>query len=90
MIERIKEYKDNYIYNKTIDMYHFFTKDQIENKLGYKIEPKKYTLYEYDELFSGVFKYYKIREELSNFGITDKEYDDLLEVFDRISKEYKL
>ena len=92
MEEKVNNFRKNYFSNDCIDIYHFFKKDQLQvlNKLNLKIEDKKYSLYDFDLLEMEIMKYYKDREKLKEKAITDKEYEIIIEIFDKIKEEYKV
>ena len=89
MDEKVNNFRKDYFSNECIDIYHFFTKEQLQvlNKLNLKIEDKKYSLYDFDVLEMEIMKYYKDREKLKEKAITDKEYEKIIEIFDKIKEE---
>ena len=84
--------RQNYIKKKEIDIYNHFTKKQIEilSKLNIIIENKLYTIYDFDIKQSEVVKYINNKQILTNTGITDDEYNEIINIFYKISDEYKL
>lgn len=84
--------RQNYINKKEIDIYNHFTKKQIEilSKLNIIIENKLYTIYDFDIKQSELLKYINNKQTLINTGITDDEYNEIINIFYKISDEYKL
>ena len=84
--------RQNYINKKEIDIYNHFTKNQIEilSKLNIIIENKLYTIYDFDIKQSELLKYINNKQTLINTGITDDEYNEIINIFYKISDEYKL
>ncbi len=84
--------RQNYINKKEIDIYNHFTKKQIEilSKLNIIIENKLYTIYDFDIKQSELLKYINNKQILTNTGITDDEYNEIINIFYKISDEYKL
>ena len=54
------------------------------------IENKKYTTYDFDGIQSKIIEYYEDREKLAKKGISNNEYENILIVMDKISKEYNI
>lgn len=92
MSEKLNKIREDYFSNKILDIYHFFTKEQLEimNKLGEIVEDKKYSTYDFDVLQSNIIKYYKEREKLKEKNVTNEEYEDILIVLDKISENYNI
>lgn len=84
--------RQNYINKKEIDIYNHFTKKQIEilSKLNIIIENKLYTIYDFDIKQSELLKYINNKQILTNTGIIDDEYNEIINIFYKISDEYKL
>ena len=84
--------RQNYINKKELDIYNYFTKKQIEilSKLNIIIENKLYTIYDFDIKQSELLKYINNKQILTNTGITDDEYNEIINIFYKISDEYKL
>lgn len=84
--------RQNYINKKEMDIYNHFTKKQIEilSKLNIIIENKLYTVYDFDIKQSELLKYINNKQILTNTGITDDEYNEIINIFYKISDEYKL
>ena len=84
--------RQNYINKKELDIYNHFTKKQIEilSKLNIIIENKLYTIYDFDIKQSELLKYINNKQILTNTGITDDEYNEIINIFYKISDEYKL
>ena len=87
MSDKLNKFREEYFSNEVLDIYDFFTKEQLEviEKLGLKIENKKYSIYDFDVLEMDFFKYYKEQEKLKDKGIEVQDYMDILAIFDKIS-----
>lgn len=87
---------DNFIEDCTskefLEIYHFFTKEQliIIQKLGQKVEDKKYTIYEFDNLEDDIINYLKYPEKLTEKGISREAYQELINTFKKICEKYDL
>lgn len=92
MSEKLDKFIKDCTSKEILDIYHFFTNEQIEilEKLDLKLENKKYTIYEFDILDGNIRKYFKSQDILNQKGISEKEYDLLLKVLNKIAEEYKL
>ena len=92
MSEQLKKFREEYFSNEILDIYHFFTKEQLDliEKLGLKIEDKKYSVYDFDVLEMDIGKYYREPKMLEEKGITKEELMAIIEIFDKISEENNL
>ena len=92
MSERLNKFREEYFSNEILDIFPFFTKEQIEiiEKLGKKIEQRKYSVYDFDVLEMEIIKFYKEPEKLREKNITQEDYMSILAVFDKISEENDL
>lgn len=92
MSEKLNKVREEYFSNNFLDIYHFFTKEQLEiiNKLGERVEDKKYSTYDFDVLQSHIIKYHKLRNKLKEKGVSNGEYDDILNILDKISENYNI
>lgn len=92
MSERLDNYFKEYSTNEFLDIYNFFTKEQLEiiEKLGLKIENKKYSVSDYDALKLEILKLYNEANELSKTDVKKDECESVLNVFDKISDKYNL
>lgn len=92
MSESVNKFRDEYFSNEYLEIYHFFTKEQLEtiNKLGVKVEDKKYSTYDFDKLESIIIRYYKLRKKLKEISVSNEEYDEILNIFDKISNQYNI
>ena len=92
MSEKLDKFKENYFSNRILEIYRFFTKEQLEilNKMEIKVENKKYSTFEFDEIQSKIILYYKDRKQLKEKGISDSEYESILEILDKISDKYNI
>jgi len=84
--------RQNYINKKEIDIYNYLTQKQIEilSKLNIIIENKLYTIYDFDIKQSELLKYINNKQKLYDINITDEEYNEIINIFYKISDEYKL
>ena len=62
----------------------------IIEKLGQKVENRKYSIYEYDILEDAILIYLKSPDKLTKMGVTQEEYNQLINTFKEICKKYKL
>lgn len=94
------EWEKEYFDNKKIEIINFLNLNHISilKKLEIFIEDKKYTEYEYNIIEMILYNYYETdindklikNEKLNKRGITLKEYEEILNVFTKISSYYKL
>lgn len=84
--------RQNYINKKEIDIYNYLTQKQIEilSKLNIIIENKLYTIYDFDIKQSELLKYINNKQKLYDINITNEEYNEIINIFYKISDEYKL
>lgn len=84
--------RQNYINKKEIDIYNYLTQKQIEtlSKLNIIIENKLYTIYDFEIKQSELLKYINNKQKLYDINITDEEYNEIINIFYKISDEYKL
>lgn len=89
MSEKLNKFRESYFSDEILDIYHLFTKDQLETikKLGLEIQNKKYSVYDFDVLEMEIIKFYKIQNELKEKNITTDEYMSVVSVFDKISED---
>lgn len=92
-----KEWNEKYHNKEIADLKKCFTGDQLKiiEKLGGKIKNKIYTGYELETLYLKLLDYYKdddMDEEelketksLENTGVSRKDYNELMEKFEKIS-----
>lgn len=87
MSDKLNKFREEYFSNEVLDIYDFFTKEQLEviEKLGLKIENKKYSIYDFDVLAMDFFKFYKEKEKLKDKGIEVQDYMDILAIFEKIN-----
>lgn len=87
MSDKLNKFREEYFSNEVLDIYDFFTKEQLEviEKLGLKIEKKKYSIYDFDVLAMDFFKFYKEKERLKDKGIEVQDYMDILAIFEKIN-----
>ena len=92
MSDKLNKFREEYFSNEVLDIYDFFTKEQLEviEKLGLKIENKKYSIYDFDVLAMDFFKFYKEKEKLKDKGIEVQDYMDILAIFEKINDIYNL
>ena len=87
MSDKLNKFREEYFANEVLNIYDFFTKEQLEviEKLGLKIEKKKYSIYDFDVLAMDFFKFYKEKEKLKDKGIEVQDYMDILAIFEKIN-----
>lgn len=87
MSDKLNKFREEYFSNEVLYIYDFFTKEQLEviEKLGLKIENKKYSIYDFDVLAMDFFKFYKEKEKLKDKGIEVQDYMDILAIFEKIN-----
>lgn len=92
MSERLDNFLKEYSTNEFLDIFNFFTKEQLEiiEKLGLKIENRKYTVYDYDVLRIEILKFYNEPKELDKTDATKEECELVLNTFQKISDFYNL
>lgn len=92
MSERLDKFLKEYSTKEFLDIYHFFTKEQLEiiNRLGLKIEDKKYSVFDYDALRMEILKFYHEPKELDKTDVTKEECELILDTFQKISTDYNL
>lgn len=92
MSERLDNFLKEYSTNEFLDIYHFFTKEQLEiiKKLGLEIENKQYSVSDYDALRIEILKYYNEPNELNKTDVTKEECELILDTFQKISDDYNL
>ncbi len=92
MSEKLDKFIEDCTSIKELEIYHFFTKEQIEiiEKLGQKVENKKYSIYEFDILEDAILDYLKSPDKLTEKGISQEEYTQLINTFKEICEKYKL
>lgn len=92
MSEKLEKYIHDCMTKEKIDMYSFFSERQLLllEKIDLKIENKKYTINEFDKKESALLELYNVDSLRAEKGITKEQCSELLDVFDKISKEYKI
>jgi len=92
MSERLDNFLKEYSTNEFLDIYHFFTKEQLEiiKKLGLEIENKQYSVSDYDALRIEILKYYNEPNELNKTDVTKEECELILDIFQKLSDYYNL
>lgn len=92
MSKKLDEFIEECTSKKDLEIYHFFTKEQIENIkiLGQEVENRKYSIYDFDNLEDAVFEYLKFPNKLAEKGISQEKYGQIINVFKEICKQYKL
>lgn len=92
MSERLDKFLKEYSTNEFLDIYNFFTKEQLEiiKRLGLEIEQKKYSVFDYDALRIEFYKFCNESVELDKTDVTDEECKSVLNVFKEISEYYNL
>ncbi|MBO5004027.1 MAG: hypothetical protein J6D03_01990 [Clostridia bacterium] len=92
MSERLDKFLKEYSTNEFLDIYNFFTKEQLEiiERLGLRIENRKYSVSDYDALRLEILKFYNEPIELEKTDITKEECELVLNTFQKISDDYDL
>lgn len=92
MSERLDKFLKEYSTNEFLDIYHFFTKEQLEiiKRLGLKIENRKYSVSDYDALRMEIIRFYNEPNDLSKTDVTKKECELIIDIFQKISNSYNL
>lgn len=92
MSERLDKFLNEYSTNEFLDIYNFFTEEQLEiiKRLGFEIEHKKYSVSDYDALRMEILKFYNDSKELNKTDVTKKECELVLDTFQKISDDYNL
>ena len=92
MSKKLDKFMEDCTSVKDLEIYHFFTKEQIEiiEKLEQKVENRKYSIYEFDIIEDAILNYLKSPDKLSEKGITQESYNQLINTFKEICKKYKL
>lgn len=92
MSKKLDRFMEDCTSVKDLEIYHFFTKEQIKiiEKLEQKVENKKYSIYEFDILEDAILDYLKSPNKLTENGITQEEYNQLINTFKEICNKYQL
>ena len=92
MSERLDNFLKEYSTNEFLDIYKFFTGEQLEiiKRLGFEIEPKKYSVSDYDALRMEILKFYNDSKELNKIDVSKEECELVLDTFQKISDDYNL
>ncbi len=98
--ERIETYRKKYLNEPRINIMKYLNDEtkEIFNKLEILIEDKLYTEYEYDLIDEKVLEYYSDETDstyvppksLSEKNVSNKEYEEVLNVFSKIVEDYNL
>lgn len=89
-----------YSNKRIINIYKYFNQDEqnILNKLGIKLENKLYTKKEFELMDMYLYKYYEVDKKdniienalLLEKSISKNEYENILNIFNKIAKDYNL
>lgn len=79
-----KRWEDKYYYERVIDMEEYFNDADIKmlKKLGVNMN---YTKFEFERIKGDVID---AESNFSNLGISEEDYESLLEKFDKISRRF--
>lgn len=82
---------NNYYYDKKVDFSKYINENdkKILEKIGILILDKLYSEYEYSQIEEKLFLCKNTINSGNKMPITEKEYNQLLEKFNKISSEYK-
>lgn len=92
-------WKEEYINIPKIKLYNFLKSNDIDilKKLDIEIENRVYSEYEYHLIEMNLYEYYeeknnriKQTKELKKRGVEKKEYEEILNIFNKISSYYNL
>lgn len=99
-MKNLEDWEEKYWNKKEIDLYKYFSKKDLEllKKLDIQLENSLYTQREYELINSKILKYYKENtkgypipsKELIDTDVSFNDYKHLLEIFNKISIDYKL
>lgn len=92
MSERLDKFLKEYSTNEFLDIYNFFTGEQLEiiERLGLRIQNRKYSVSDYDALRMEILKFYNESIELEKTDVTKEECELVLNTFQKISDDYNL
>ena len=92
--------REKYANMPKINFMHFLKSVNIETleKLGIYIENRKYTEYEYDIIVMKIYNYHEVDKDstilqidkLTSKNVTKNEYEEILDIFNKISSYYNL
>ena len=102
ILDDYDDWYSNYHSKMLVDINKYLSKENKETlkKLSIKVKNKVLTNYEYDDLRLNVLQYYSENDEdlkgldlsfcksLNGTGVSDEEYEALINVFDKISADY--
>ncbi len=102
ILDGYDDWYSNYHSKMLVDINKYLSKENKATlkKLSVKVKNKVLTNYEYDDLRLNVLQYYSENDEdlegldlsfcksLAGTGVSDEEYQELINVFDRISADY--
>lgn len=92
MSKKLDQYMQDCISKKILDIYNFFTKEQLQtlNKLDIIVVNKKYTINDYDTMQEKLLKFYNSKELLQTKGVTPEECHKLIDIFYKIADKYEI
>lgn len=89
-----------YSNKKIINMYKYFNQEELNllNKLGIALENKLYTKKEFELMDMHLYNYYEVDEKdniienalLLEKSISKNEYENILNIFNKIAKDYRI
>lgn len=91
-MEKYEDWKEEYYKQEKVDLKKYFSENDFEvlKKLGVEVLDKVYTENEFETLYDAILEFDEDEKEdyLEDSGISQEEYDSLLEKLDTINKEY--
>ncbi len=92
MNEKLNKFNEEYNKKNVLYIYSYFSSEQLDllHKMKLKIEDKKYTVYEFDVLGINVRQYITKTKLLKEMGIQEIKYNEILDIFDKISKDFNI
>ena len=90
-----EDWKNEYYKKEKVDLKKYLLENNYEviKKLGIEVLNKIYTESEFENLYSNVLSFYNEENDnsedaLGNLGVSQEEYEELLNKLDRINEEY--
>lgn len=91
-MEKYEDWKEEYYKQEKVDLKKYFSENNFEvlKKLGIEVLDKVYTESEFESLYDSILEFDEDEKEeyLENNGISQEEYNNILEKLDTINQEY--